>query len=265
MSQNKKLREVLDEVEEVRSLIQLVAENIAIVKDLYNNVLSYTNKDLKTELNSRTYAISQTSFRIQRKLREMAKDISSMDDLNVATEGPIHMRIKALQYSTMIKLFSEIMEDYNLSMLRYHEKCRILLHHQKLLIRKHITSDELEKLLDNPESSLFVDNILEDSKIARQQLSDIQSRHNDLIKIEKSLVEIRDMFAEMAFFVEKQGEQINNIEHFAGRTADNVDSGRTDLQRAEKRSRRYKKTKIKFVIIIMIIIILLILLSLLWS
>lgn len=88
-------------------------------------------------------------------------------------------------------------------------------------------------MLDAQETSLFVDNvnmnlpiyynsifitnlfdasnnlidcaqILEDSKIARQQLSDIKSRHNDVVKLEKSIVEIRDMFAEMAFLIEKQ-------------------------------------------------------------
>ncbi|KOX68430.1 Ankyrin repeat domain-containing protein 29 [Melipona quadrifasciata] len=44
ISQNKKLKEVLDQVEEVRDLIQLIADNTAIVKDLHNNILSYTNK-----------------------------------------------------------------------------------------------------------------------------------------------------------------------------------------------------------------------------
>lgn len=41
---NKRLKEVLDEVEEVRALIQLIVENTAIVKNLHNNVLSHTNK-----------------------------------------------------------------------------------------------------------------------------------------------------------------------------------------------------------------------------
>lgn len=52
--------------------------------------------------------------------------------------------------------------------------------------------------------------ILLDSKIAKQQLSDIKSRHNDVLKLEKSLIEIRDIFAEMAFLIEKQ-VSINNI------------------------------------------------------
>lgn len=173
----------------------------------------------------------------------MSKEVVPIDDLTItsAREGPIHIRIKALQYTTMLKLFSQIMEEYNNSMLRYNEKCRLLLHQQKLLIRKHITSEELEKLLDVQENNIFVDNILEDSKLAKQQLSDIQNRHNEIIKIEKSLAEVRDMFTEMAFLIEKQGEQINNVEYFAGKTADNIDSGRIDLKKAEKKNQRYRK------------------------
>lgn len=46
--------------------------------------------------------------------------------------------------------------------------------------------------------------ILEDSRIARQQLSEIESRHQEVLKVEKSIVEIRDIFREMAFMIEKQ-------------------------------------------------------------
>lgn len=65
----------------------------------------------------------------------MGKEITRLDDLTLtsAREGPIHLRIKIIQHTTMIKLFSEIMEDYNISMIRYHEKCRLLLHQQKML------------------------------------------------------------------------------------------------------------------------------------
>lgn len=46
--------------------------------------------------------------------------------------------------------------------------------------------------------------ILEDSKIIRQQLSDIKSRHAEVLKLEKSLIEIRALFADVAFLTEKQ-------------------------------------------------------------
>lgn len=254
--QNKKLKELLNEAEEIRALIHLINKNISIIKDLHNNILSHTNKDIQKELETRTCTISQTAFRVQQKLRDMGKDITAIDDLTIATaqNGSVYTRIKILQYTTMMQLFSEIMEDYNGSLLRYHDKCLLLLQQQRSLIRRQVTSEELDHMLDAQETSLFVDNILEDSKIARQQLSDIKSRHNDVLKLEKSLIEVRDTFAEIAFLVEKQGEQITNIEYFANKTTDNIDGGRLQLKKTEKKSHRNRKRKIKIAIIISLII-----------
>ncbi|XP_015602282.1 syntaxin-1B isoform X2 [Cephus cinctus] len=238
MSQNKKLSKVLEEVEEIRSLIQLIVENISIIKDLHNNVLTHNNRD-------------------------MGKEISAIDDLTVesAREGPAYARIRVLQYTTMTRLFSEVMQEYNESLMKYHDKCSSLLQRQGTLTRKDITSVELDEMMNTQERNLFVDNILEDSRLVKQQLSDIQSRHNDIIKLEKSLIEVRDMFTEMAFLVEKQGDQLNCVEYFAGKATHNIDGGRNEIHRAEKKSHKWRKRKIKFIIIIVTIIVILLLIA----
>ncbi|XP_032689953.1 syntaxin-1A-like isoform X2 [Odontomachus brunneus] len=261
IAQNKKLKELLDEAEEIRALIHLIVENTSIIKDLQNNILSHTNKDIQKELEARTCTISQTAFRVQRKLRDLGKDITAIDDLTVASarNGSAYTRIKVLQYTTILQLYSKIMEDYNTSLLRYHDKCLLLLQQQRLLLRRQVTSEELDHMLDAQETSLFVDNILEDSKVARRQLSDIESRHNDVLKLEKSITEVRDLFAEMAILIEKQGEQIDNVEYFSNKTTSNIDGGRVQLKKAEKKSSTYKKRKIKIIIIISVIIIIILL------
>jgi len=64
----------------------------------------------------------------------MGKDIIAIDDLAVAhQDGPVYIRIRTLQYTTMLQLFSEIMEDYNASLLKYHDKCLLLLQQQRSL------------------------------------------------------------------------------------------------------------------------------------
>ncbi|KYN01399.1 Syntaxin-1B [Cyphomyrmex costatus] len=174
----------------------------------------------------------------------MGKGIINIDDLTVEQDVPvysIYTRIRTLQYTTMLQMFSDIMDDYNASLMKYHDKCLLLLQQQRSLLRRQVTSEELDYMLDAQQTSLFVDNILEDSKIARQQLSDITSRHNDVLKLEKSLMEVRDMFTEIAFLIEKQGEQINNIEFFANKTTDNIDGGCVQLRKSEQRSHSYRK------------------------
>ncbi|XP_012275107.1 syntaxin-1B [Orussus abietinus] len=261
VSHNKKLDRILKEVEDIRALIQLISDNVVIVKALHNNVLSHTNQDIQNELDTRMFSISQTAFCVHNKLKDMGKDIESIDEPTIqsAREGPAYKRIKILQYSTMSRLFMDIMQEYNQLLMRYHDKCSLLLQQQQMLTKKNITYQELNEMLDAQETSLFVDNILQDTREIRQQLSDIGNRHKDLLKVEKNLQEIRDLFLQMSIMVDKQGQQINSVEYFAGVATDNVDNGRLDLQKAEKLSQKHRKRKWKLIIIFCIIIIFLLL------
>ena len=41
-------------------------------------------------------------------------------------------------------------------------------------------------------------------KSAQQQLTELQDRHDEFIKLEKSIIEVRDMFVEIANLVTQQ-------------------------------------------------------------
>ena len=52
-----------------------------------------------------------------------------------------------------------------------------------------------------------------DTQQARQTLADIEARHEDIMKLEKSIKEVHDMFVDMATLIEKQGDKIDSIEN----------------------------------------------------
>lgn len=50
-----------------------------------------------------------------------------------------------------------------------------------------------------------------DSSISKQALSEIETRHSEIIKLENSIRELHDMFMDMAMLVESQvGAQVTN-------------------------------------------------------
>ncbi|XP_011308696.1 syntaxin-1A [Fopius arisanus] len=262
IGQNKRVKDILEQAEKIRGMLDILQDNVNIVKKLHNNELLHTNPDMQTELEGRTFIISQTSVKIRTSLKDMSKDIPNFEELTLdaAREGTAHARIRVLQYVTSFELFSEIMREYNDAIMKYHAKCSSIYHQQKRLLRKENASQYIESDPEEGEKvSLFVDNILEESRIAKAQLSEIQMRHTEMMKLEKSLTEIRGIFVEMAFAVEKQGEQLNCVEHFAGQATDNVDSGKTDISKAERRKNRYRKRKIKCLSILVVIMLILLL------
>ena len=52
-----------------------------------------------------------------------------------------------------------------------------------------------------------------DTQQARQTLADIEARHEDIMKLEKSIKEVHDLFVDMATLIEKQGDKIDSIEN----------------------------------------------------
>lgn len=62
-----------------------------------------------------------------------------------------------------------------------------------------------------------------DTQQARQTLADIEARHEEIMKLEKSIREVHDLFVDMATLIEKQGDKIDSIESHITNTRDFVE------------------------------------------
>ncbi|KAI8340274.1 t-SNARE [Chlamydoabsidia padenii] len=74
-------------------------------------------------------------------------------------------------------------------------------------------------------------------------LSEVQNRHDDIKKIEKTIVELHQLFMDMQMLVEQQGETINQIEEHAETTAAHLEEGNKFVSKAisSARATRHKK------------------------
>ncbi|KAL5970823.1 Syntaxin [Taenia solium] len=73
-----------------------------------------------------------------------------------------------------------------------------------------------------------------DTQQAKQSLADIEARHEDIIKLEKSIKELHDMFMDMAMLVESQGEMIDRIEFNVDQAVDYIETAKADTKKAVK-------------------------------
>jgi len=102
-------------------------------------------------------------------------------------------------------------------------------------------------------AQIFTEGIVTDSAQMRQTLADIEARHADIKKLEKSIVELHEMFVDMATLVESQGEMIDRIEFHVGKAVEYVKAGTEDTRKALKLQREARKKKIMIIVCIIII------------
>ncbi|KAK6131643.1 hypothetical protein DH2020_034657 [Rehmannia glutinosa] len=89
-------------------------------------------------------------------------------------------------------------------------------------------------------------------------LAEIQERHDAVRDLERKLLELQQIFLDMAVLVDAQGDMLDNIESHVSSAVDHVQSGNTALQKAkslQKSSRKWMCIAILILLIIVAIIV----------
>ncbi|CAF4546028.1 unnamed protein product, partial [Rotaria magnacalcarata] len=89
-------------------------------------------------------------------------------------------------------------------------------------------------MLESGNPAVFTQGIMVETAQAKQSLADIEARHGDIMKLEKSIRELHDMFIDMAALVQTQGEMIDRIEYNVVQSENFVKAANTDTKKAVK-------------------------------
>uniref|UniRef100_A0A8C9Q5D2 Syntaxin-1A n=1 Tax=Spermophilus dauricus TaxID=99837 RepID=A0A8C9Q5D2_SPEDA len=186
--------EFFEQVEEIRGFIDKIAENVEEVKRKHSAILASPNPDEKTkeELEELMSDIKKTANKVRSKLKSESTDHPP--------PGGGHWVL----HSTLSRKFVEVMSEYNATQSDYRERCKGRIQRQLEITGRTTTSEELEDMLESGNPAIFASGIIMDSSISKQALSEIETRHSEIIKLENSIRELHDMFMDMAMLVESQ-------------------------------------------------------------
>uniref|UniRef100_G1SYZ0 Syntaxin-1B n=1 Tax=Oryctolagus cuniculus TaxID=9986 RepID=G1SYZ0_RABIT len=131
---------------------------------------------------------------------------------------------------------------------KYRDRCKDRIQRQLEITGRTTTNEELEDMLESGKLAIFTDDIKMDSQMTKQALNEIETRHNEIIKLETSIRELHDMFVDMAMLVESQGEMIDRIEYNVEHSVDYVERAVSDTKKAVKYQSKARRKKIMIII-----------------
>lgn len=168
-----------------------------------------------------------------------------------------------LQVASQSRRFFDIWGEYNRTQVEYRDKSKQMLIRRCKVTNANVTDEQVEQMLDEGNTAVFARAILDEERLARQQLTEIQDRHDEFLKLEKSIKEMHDMFQELATLVQDQGEILNNIQQNVESAAMDVERGKGHLREAESKKISARKKKICLICFLssLLIIVVLVILS----
>ncbi|KAI7884104.1 t-SNARE [Lichtheimia hyalospora FSU 10163] len=231
----------LQEVEHLKTDINVVNENIDVIEHLHNSALvSYSDN----QWNQLSNELEQLQTKVRAQNNGLKIRITALGRSVAANASEANIR--KTQSEAVRKRFLETIRRYQDIENGYRQKFRQRVERQIRIVKPEATEEEIDHIMESDQNTqLFTQSILKAGRQAQSRavLSEVQSRHDDIKRIEKTLLELHDLFQDMQMLVSQQGEVIVEIERNAETAAQDLQHGNKNLTRAIDlaRSTRAKK------------------------
>ncbi|XP_069779255.1 syntaxin-4-like [Narcine bancroftii] len=167
-------------------------------------------------------------------------------------------RTRCTQHNVLTREFVDVMNLCHSEQSEYRNRNVERIHRQLKITGHQLSEEELEMMLETGKQDIFTANILQDTQFTRQALNEMESRHTEILRLEKSISELHDMFMYLAFEVEAQGEMINNIENTVVSTVNYVEKAAVNTASAANSQRKALKKKICIIVCISLLLVVII-------
>lgn len=225
------LKTVYDEAELVQKELAQVKELLAKLQHANQEsktILKATAmKTLRQEMDKDIETVNKTARSIKNRLDELEKKNLANRKNRGSEEGTSVDRVCTSIVNADRKKLKDVLEGFQL--LRE----KIMADYKETVERRYFTvtgerGDDatIERIIDTGESETFLQKAIHEQGRGHilETIKEIQERHDAVKDIEKSLLELHEIFLDMAVLVDEQGATLNNIHQNVSYLTDTVNA-----------------------------------------
>ncbi|XP_016484678.1 syntaxin-related protein KNOLLE [Nicotiana tabacum] len=259
------LNAFLEEAEKVKLEMNSIKDILRRLQDTNEESKSLHKpealKSMRNRINSDILVVLKKARAIRSQLEEMDRSNAINRRLSGCKEGTPVDRTRSAVTNGLRKKLKELMIDFQ--GLRQ----RMMTEYKETVGRRYFTvtgehpdEEVIEKIISSGNGQggeEFLSRAIQEHGRGKvlETVVEIQDRHDAAKEIEKSLLELHQIFLDMAVMVEIQGEKMDDIEHHVMNAAQYVNDGTKNLKTAKD----YQKSSRKWMCIAIIILLILIL------
>ncbi|KAI0306535.1 t-SNARE [Multifurca ochricompacta] len=240
-----------DEISSIQESIKLFNDNISRISDLHARSLNNTddatamrNTEQLEELVNETSALSST---LKRRIKGLERQGGS------AREA----QIKRQQTALVKSKFVEAIQNYQQVEQQYRQKYKQRMERQFKIVKPDATPEEVRAVVeDNQGGQIFSQALMNSNRYgeSRAAYREVQERHEDIKRIERTIAELAQLFNDMSIMVEQQDEAIDNIQAQAMEVEKDVETGLGYTEKAVGSARAARRKRwICFIIFLIVL------------
>lgn len=247
-----------DSIREVRSEVISLENEVKQLQRQQNHVLS----SLEVNINDKKNLENQISV-IRRRVGQIRKSVKEVEDefteFSRTCPSKTHAQIQQNQIDDLRKRLLRVMEEFNGSQADYRNRVSVRVRRQLAAVGEDVSQEEVDKMLtERGQDLIFFRQINPLSITGKAAVDDVKQRHDEIMKLEESIVELHDCYVDLQNLVAMQGDVVDNIAKNTEETAVYIGTGATQVKQAveyKKAAMRKKICVIGGLLIVLLILI----------
>lgn len=244
----------------IKQGLDAITANVQKLKDLKETDKTVVNekgrkdvmKQLDTLIQHTTDTAKDVKHSLDRIKQEDAKFLKANRD---SAKGQIRLNL----YQTHVRQFHHIMNEYSSVSHQFQQSIQDRTRRQIKYIDPQLPDNLVQEIVQSGQAQ---DVIL--SGLTQDVVQDIQERHNDILRLEREILEVHELFRDLATLVDLQQESLDIIENRIAKAKDYTEQAAEELEVAvTHQTAARKKSCCLFLILVAVVVV--IIAPLLWK
>ncbi|KAF9957830.1 Plasma membrane t-SNARE, secretory vesicle fusion [Mortierella alpina] len=243
------------EVTSIQEDITKIEQNIGKIEELHDVSLNgVATEEQSSRTNRQLEGITADTTQLSNRTKKRIKDIE-LANLRLANSPDI--QIRRTQAASLKEKFLKTLRRYQSSESEARKKYQGRMERQYRIVKPDASPQEIAQAMESDNQQIFAQSVLQSTRYgdANRALREVQSRHDDIKKIEKTILELHQLFIDMETLVTEQAEVLNTIEENTQQTEVHLETGNKEVDVAIVNARGARKKKWICLIITIILLV----------
>ncbi|GLT67243.1 hypothetical protein SLA2020_395640 [Shorea laevis] len=251
---NKQIQDVEKQVDKLSGLLRKL-------KDANEESKSVTKasamKAIKKRMEKDIDEVGKIARNVKAKLEAINKENLANRKKPGCEKGTSVDRSRMNVTNALTKKFKDLMTEFQTLRQKIQDEYREVVERRVITVTGTRPDEEtIDHLIETGNSEQIFQKAIQEQGRGQvlNTVEEIQERHDAVKEIEKKLLDLQQIYLDMAVLVEAQGEILDNIESQVATAVTSVQTGTTALQKAKKLQKNSRKWMCIAIIILLLIV-----------
>jgi syntaxin 1B/2/3 len=225
------------EVDDIKKNLVQFEDNIDRIESLHKRSLTEVAGEDEQWTQNQLESVVQDTRALSENLKSRIKTLESRSQRDAT---------KKTQAENVKRQFMADIQKYQTTEANFRQRYREVAERQYRIVRPEATDAEVREAIDDAQGQqIFSQALLNSNRRgqARTALTEVQTRHREIQKIEQTMTELAQLFHDMEILVAEQEEPVRHIDEQATQVQGDIEQGVAHTGRAIISARAARKKK----------------------